>query len=125
LKGRLFRASGEQKEAVETYRKTVLTALAQVQNALASATESRQRLDILKSSHKTAARNAALARQQYVEGGAYLNTVLDADRRLIEIEEALVLAKQENLLAAITLYRALGGAPQSSGDPFFHLNQGR
>ena len=77
--------------------------------------ESRQRLDILYSSQKTAARNAALARQQYIEGGAYLNTVLDADRRLIEVEESLVLAKQENLLAAITLYRALGGAPQGSG----------
>ena len=119
LKGRIFRASGEQKEAVEIYRKTVLTALAEVQNALASATESRQRLDILNSSQKTATRNAALARQQYIEGGAYLNTVLDADRRLIEVEESLVLAKQENLLAAITLYRALGGAPQGSSDQFF------
>ena len=119
LKGRLFRASGEQKEAVETYRKTVLTALAEVQNALASAYGSQQRLNILNLTQKTAARNAALARQQYVEGGAYLNTVLDADRRLIEVEESLVLAKQESLIAAIALYRALGGAPQGSDDQFY------
>lgn len=86
---------------------------------MASATESQHRLDILTSSQKIAARNAVLARQQYFEGGAYLNTVLDADRRLIEVEESLVLAKQENLIAAITLYRALGGAPQGSGDQVY------
>ena len=113
LKSRVFRASAEQKEAVETYRKIVLVALAEAQNALAASSQTKRRYDLLVASQDIAAKTAALARQQYVAGSASMNAVLDADRRLVEVQDSLVLAKQESLNAAILLYRALGGAPRS------------
>lgn len=115
LKGRLFRASSEQKEAVESYRKIVLGALAEAQNALVMSNQTKRRYDLLVASQDIAAKTAALARQQYVAGSASMNVVLDADRRMVEVQDSLVLAKQECLNAAILLYKAFGGAPRNRG----------
>ena len=55
---------------------------------------------------------ARLARIQYVEGEANLQTVLDAERRLVAVEDALAVATQERLEAAVDVYRAMGGNPR-------------
>jgi outer membrane protein, multidrug efflux system len=111
LKGQLYRASATQHEAVALYRKALITALAEVQDALTSSAQTRSRLDLLVRSQKEAMRTAQLARAQYREGTATLGTVLDADRRLVDVDDQLVQARQESLLAAIQLFRALGGPP--------------
>jgi outer membrane protein TolC len=43
--------------------------------------------------------------------------VSEADRLLIAVEDALAIATQERLEAAIDLYRAMGGAAQSGPGP--------
>lgn len=111
LKGRLTRVSGEQQEAAEAYRKTILTAFAQAQNALAASAESRRRLTLLSQSRGEALRTAKIAKQRYIEGVVGLSILLDADRRLLQVEDALATAKQDCLIAAIDLFSAMGGPP--------------
>jgi outer membrane protein, multidrug efflux system len=111
LKGELLTASGEQQEVVANYRRVILVALGEVSDALTALDQSQQREQLLTKTIQAARRTAQLARRQYVEGAADLQTIFDAQRGLTEVEEAYVLALQQRLEASISLYRAIGGAP--------------
>ena len=113
LKGRLTRAVGEQREAVANYNKALLTALTETRNALSIAREADVRLAVLERSRIDAERTATFARIQYAEGGTSLNIQLEAERRLLAVHEGLIRAREARLLAAIALFRAIGGAPRS------------
>lgn len=115
LRGNLMTARGEQMEAVETYRATLLTAVREGEDALTALDASRQRVALLSQTIEEARLTARLARRQYVEGAADLQTVLDAERGLLDLEDAHALAVQDRLDAAIDLYRAMGGAPSTGG----------
>lgn len=109
LKGRLTTASGGQIEAVELYRRTLLVALREGEDALAAAAAARQRHLLLAATAGEARANAALVRRQYVEGAADLQAVLDAERALLAVEDERALARQDELLAAVDLWKAMGG----------------
>jgi outer membrane protein, multidrug efflux system len=109
-RGGLMTARGEQLEAVETYRATLLTAVREGEDALTALDSSRRRVDLLSETIEAARLTARLARRQYVEGAADLQTVLDAERGLLDLEDAHAVAAQDRLNAAIDLYRAMGGA---------------
>ena len=111
LRGNLELASAIQVESVELYRKALLTALGEAEDALEAVERSRVREALLDSIVSEAVTTARLARLQYVEGAADLQWVLDAEQRLVQAEDARAVAQQERLEAAIDLYRALGGAP--------------
>lgn len=111
LRGNLDMASAVQVESVELYRKALLTALGEAEDALEAVERSRARGALLDTIVSEAVTTARLARLQYVEGAADLQWVLDAEQRLVQAEDARAIAQQERLEAAIDLYRALGGAP--------------
>jgi NodT family efflux transporter outer membrane factor (OMF) lipoprotein len=111
-KGAFMRAEGEQIEAAEAYRKTVLNSLNEAQNALVSSIQSQKRLTLLENSRGLVARTAVSARRQYLEGSVGLSTVFESERNLMAAEDLLIRAKRENLQAAISLFKALGGAPE-------------
>lgn len=112
LQGGLLSARGAQTESVEAYRKALLTALGETEDALAGMDQARERGVLLGETLAVARTTARLARRQYVEGAADLQTVLNAERGLLDIEEAGAAATQDRLGAAIDLYRAMGGAPR-------------
>ena len=116
LKGNLMSAGGAQGEAVERYRKALLVALGEGEDALNAVEQSRQRSALLAETLTVARATARLARRQYVEGAADLQTLLDAERSALDVEDALAVATQERLEAAIDLYRALGGKPAQTGE---------
>jgi outer membrane protein, multidrug efflux system len=111
LHGDLDMASALQVESVELYRKALLTALGEADDALQAVERSRARQALLDTIVAEAVTTARLARLQYVEGAADLQWVLDAEQRLVQAEDARAIAQQERLEAAIDLYRALGGTP--------------
>lgn len=111
LRGNLDMASAVQVESVELYRKALLTALGEAEDALEAVERSRAREALLETIVSEAVTTARLARLQYVEGAADLQWLLDAEQRLVQAEDARAIAQQERLEAAIDLYRALGGAP--------------
>jgi len=109
-RGDLVTAGGRQVEAVETYRATLLTAVREGEDALTALDSSRSRVALLSETIEAARLTARLARRQYVEGAADLQTVLNAERGLLDLEDAQAIAVQDRLDAAIDLYRAMGGA---------------
>ncbi len=101
------------KQAAVVYARTVLTALNQVENALAAYGADQQRRVALESAVR-ASRNALnLARQRYTSGIANFINVLEAERA----EEASRLAQASATTAVsldlVGLYQALGGGWQS------------
>lgn len=112
LNGRLHAAAADQHESVALYRKTLLTALKESEDALAGTARSAERERLIADVVANAETTARLARMQYLEGDADLRTVLDAQRQLVQAEDARALVVQERLSAAADLYEAMGGVPQ-------------
>lgn len=113
LNGQLAVAGAVQRESVEAYRGVLLAGLREAQDALTAAVEARSRHALLDEIVEEARVTARLARVQYVEGEADLQTVLDAEQRLVAVEDALAVATQERLEASVDLYRAMGGNPET------------
>jgi outer membrane protein, multidrug efflux system len=111
LRGGLMSAEGVQYESVEAYRKSVLSALAETENALTAVELSAVRAALLDTIVAEARETARLARIQYMEGEADLQWVMDAEQQLVQAEDARALAALARLEAAIDLFRAMGGAP--------------
>jgi NodT family efflux transporter outer membrane factor (OMF) lipoprotein len=98
-----------QERAQVGYESAVLTALEEVENALAGFGNSRARRAALAEA-LTAARNAALlARHRYTAGLVNFQTVLDTERTVLTIEDSLATTEADGMSALIQLYKALGG----------------
>ena len=108
--------SAVQERALVGYEKTVLTALEEVENALAALANGRAKAAALEQA-VAAARNAALlAQNSYAAGTVDFQTVLNTERSLLATEDGLAAARAETAAALIRLYKALGGgwSPQAS-----------
>lgn len=102
-------AEADQVVAVEEYRQTVLSALAEVENLLTAIAASRERGRLLSQILAEAKLTADLAEAQYIEGEEDLQVVLDAEQLLGDAQDAEALTQQEQLFAQIAMYRAMGG----------------
>jgi NodT family efflux transporter outer membrane factor (OMF) lipoprotein len=96
-------------ELVETYRKTVLVALQQVEDALAAVRSAAQRVSDLSTALQEARSAYRLSRIQYEAGAIDFSTLLDAQRTLFIAEDNLAIARFDRLIAAVDLVHALGG----------------
>lgn len=103
-------ASASQVEAAETYRRTVLSALVDVEDALSAIRSSNDRARLVDSIVEEARLTSHLANVQYIEGEEDLQMVFDAEQLLNSAEDARVLSWQERQLAQIALYAATGGS---------------
>jgi multidrug efflux system outer membrane protein len=91
------------------YEAVVLTALEDVENALAAFANSRARRGALAAA-VTAARNAALLAHQRYQGGLVdFQTVLDTERSVLTVEDSLAASEADGMQALVQLYKALGG----------------
>ena len=115
LRGQLSAASAVQAETVEQYRRSLLVALGEAEDALAAVQGSRSRQVLLDRVVEEARITLRLRRLQYVEGEADLRDALDAQRLLVQAEDARAVSLQEQLNAAVDLYRAMGGSAATSG----------
>ena len=121
LRGNLEFVSGRQMEAVELYRETMLTALAETEDAMSASQLAREREVLIGQIVEQAALTARLARLQYIGGEADLQRVLDAEQLLSAAEDAAAIVRQERLEASIDIFRAIGGAPAVTADSGRHI----
>lgn len=112
-RGRLLTVKGEKQEAIEQYRKTILVALVETENALMAIAKAEERRQLFGAIRSDAARTAALSQRQFVEGAADARAALDGERGLLNVEEAYALSLRDKLNALISLHRAMGGPPRT------------
>ena len=107
--GNFEQTRARQDELLQTYRKTVVSAFADVDNALASIRQSTDKLRLQQEVVAASRRAFGLAEQQLRAGTADIVTVLNTQLTLFQAEDALWQAKLARLLAIVSLYQALGG----------------
>lgn len=98
-----------QEQALAMYEKRVLSAVAETRDALAAFRNERLRLDALSAAVDAARIAAKLADDRYENGLEPFDTVIDAQRTLLQLEDLQVQSQSESTLSVIRLYKALGG----------------
>jgi NodT family efflux transporter outer membrane factor (OMF) lipoprotein len=98
-----------QDELLQTYRKTVVQAFSDVDNALVSIRETTIKLKLQREVVAASKRAFQLSEQQLRAGTADIVTVLNTQLTLFQAEDVLWQAQLARLLAIVSLYQALGG----------------
>lgn len=96
-------------ELLENYRKTILVALQEVDDALNRRAITRQQENNQHEIVMQAELSLTLAEIGYREGASDLQTVLDSQRSFFQAQDALVQLRLARMKAAVDLYKALGG----------------
>jgi NodT family efflux transporter outer membrane factor (OMF) lipoprotein len=112
LSANLDETKAEQKEALITYRKTVLTALADVETALASYNEEQQALQAASQQSSENHHAVAIAAERYKAGITSYGDVLTADQTLYDAQMSQVKARAMASADLVALYKSLGGGWQ-------------
>ena len=96
-------------EAAYRYEYTVQTAFGEVRTAYSAYTQEYHRYESLKGAVKAAKDAENISQDLYKNGLADFNNVLDAQRSLLALEEALTISRGQITQDLISLYKALGG----------------
>jgi NodT family efflux transporter outer membrane factor (OMF) lipoprotein len=99
----------KQDELLQTYRKTVVSAFTDVDNALYSIKQTTEKLRLQREVVASSRRAFQLSEQQLRAGTADIVTVLNTQLTLFQAEDVLWQAQLAQLLAFVSMYQALGG----------------
>jgi multidrug efflux system outer membrane protein len=99
----------KQDELLQTYRKTVVQAFADTDNALVAIRQTTEKLRLQREVVAASRRAFQLSEQQLRAGTADIVTVLNTQLTLFQAEDSLLQAQLARLLAIVSLYQALGG----------------
>ena len=115
--GRLASQVRSQKAATDAafaaYKQSVLTALEDVENAMASLTSARRRTAEFRTAFEASNNAAILARSQYQAGLIDFQTLSTSETTLLNARNSLAAAQADEVLAIAQLYNALGGGWQN------------
>jgi len=106
---RVDQASARQQEALANYRKAVQTAFGEVREALVNLNYYQKAAETLEVQVKAARDTERLAMARYEEGYSSFLEPLDSRRTLANAELAYLSAYRNHLVAAVDLFKALGG----------------
>jgi len=102
-------ANAQQQQALIAYRKTILTALQDVEDALGNIENDRRQIASLGGARSTAVRSEDIARSRYRGGLVTYSDVLQAQASRISLEGQLIQARGSLGRDTVALFKALGG----------------
>jgi outer membrane protein, multidrug efflux system len=105
--------NAQEEQSLLTYRKTVLIALGEVEDALVAYAKERTRHQALAASAEDFKRSQLLALDRYEEGYDTYLDVLEAQRSLYAAQDSLAQSDQQLIEDLIAIYKALGGGWQT------------
>jgi NodT family efflux transporter outer membrane factor (OMF) lipoprotein len=114
LKGQLEYSKARYTELLEDYRKSIVSALSNVEDGLAGVQETGDQLTAEAATVKTARRAYEISDAQYHGGTVDLLTVLTAENALFPDEDLLVQVRLAHVQALVSLFQALGGGWQDT-----------
>jgi outer membrane protein, multidrug efflux system len=108
-RGNIAVANARQEQALVAYRKAVLSALQDVEDALSKTGGDRRQLGDLEQALRTAARAEDIARTRYRGGLVIYSDVLLAQARRLSLEGQMIETKGALARDTVALFKALGG----------------
>ena len=107
----------QQRAALAAYEHTVFAALGDIRTALSGYVQQQERLSQLRAGTQAAATAYQIAYNAYTNGNLRFFEVLDAQRRLFNLDDARVSSEGAIAQAQVSLYKALCGGWDAAGDP--------
>ncbi len=111
LRSQVASSDSQRRASLENYRKTILTALKEVEDALSNGVRYREQEAAQLAIRDEARRSLAMSELRYREGVDDLSAVLDAQRTLFSAQDQLAQLRLSRLAAALDLVKVVGGAP--------------
>jgi len=105
--------------ALAKYQQTVLQALQETEDTLITHARAQEQLRNLTESATASRRAAELARIRYENGAIDFLQVLDAERSLLQAEDALAQSRTETATTLVAVYKALGGGWEQAPLPSY------
>ncbi|AOK20099.1 RND transporter [Burkholderia cepacia] len=116
VRARIAASDAEAAGQLAQYRQTVLGALEETENALLRAARTRDETDHLVRAATDSARAAQLAQARFAAGAIDYYEVLDAQRTLLQAQDAAADGQMRSAASTVALYKALaGGWPSGAG----------
>ena len=112
-------------QAAFYYRKTALTAFREVDDALSAERSASEQEQSIVAQREALARALTLAKERYKSGYSPYLEQLDAQRNLLAAELALIQTRSDHLIAAVSLFQALGGGWKLQDNAHAVLESGR
>jgi multidrug efflux system outer membrane protein len=109
LLGQLELQRGLQLQNLQAYRKSVLSAFSNVEQALIAVQQTTLQERIQTNVVKASRRAFALSEQQMNSGTVNMVTLLQVEQTLFQAEDALAVVQLARLQAVVSLFQALGG----------------
>jgi multidrug efflux pump len=109
VRSRIVAAEARAQGALAAYDRTVLRALEETESAFVGYAQNRVRLRAVVDEAAQSRRAADLARVQYREGALDFLRLLDAQRSVLQAEDAVATAETDLNTSVVTIYKALGG----------------
>jgi NodT family efflux transporter outer membrane factor (OMF) lipoprotein len=117
VRARVEAADARVEAALADYERSLLRAVEEVENALASLGHETARRGSLERSVASNARSLELARIRYEQGQTSFLDVLDSERALLEAENRLASSQARVSTLVVSLYKALGGGWELDARP--------
>ncbi|KVT93349.1 RND transporter [Burkholderia ubonensis] len=116
VRARLAASNADAAGQLAQYRQTVLGALEETENALLRVARTRDETTHLERAATDSARAAQLAHARFTAGAIDYYEVLDAERTLLQAQDAAADGRMRSADATVALYKALaGGWPSGAG----------
>jgi NodT family efflux transporter outer membrane factor (OMF) lipoprotein len=112
LKGQYALAQARYDELAANYRKAVVTAFGNVEDALIGVQQTTEQVRRQQVAFDTAQRAHKIAQAQLRSGTINILTVLNTETAMFTAQDALIQARFSNMQAMVNLYSALGGGWQ-------------
>lgn len=109
LESQVDQSRARRLELLAAYRKSILEALADVENALVAVRKTAEQESLRAVTVAAARRASQITAQRLREGTIDVVTLLNTQQTLFNAQDALTLARFERLQAIVSLYQALGG----------------
>lgn len=109
LSGKLRQAEGREIESLQTYRKTILTALSDVENALIAIEQTIRHERLQAQVVATAQRAQSITAERLREGTIDVVTLLNTQLTLFQAQDQLTQVRLQKVQAYVSLFQALGG----------------
>jgi outer membrane protein, multidrug efflux system len=109
LMGQLEQQKGLQDQYLQTYRKTVLSAFSNVEQALIGVQQTTEAETIQERVVRSSRRAFDLSEQQLKAGTINLVTLIQTEETLFTAEDQLAVDRFNHMLAVVSLFQALGG----------------
>lgn len=109
LRNQLAITESQQRQLLEEYRRAILTAVKETEDALGTLARNQQQKDTQREIVQEATHSLRLAEARYREGSDPLGTLLDTQRSLFSAQDQLLQLQLAGMQASIDLFKAIGG----------------